>query len=74
MSASIDWYHFHHLWEVLTPADRRVAELVGVSESFIARAIQGRINGKTEAQRKSLAIHQRFYTALILNCLVGILM
>ncbi|GFN83271.1 DNA polymerase theta-like [Plakobranchus ocellatus] len=70
VSASIDWYHFHTLWESLTPADRRVAEIVGVSEAFIARAIRGRINQKTEVQRKQLAAHLRFYTALILDSLV----
>ncbi|CAG5132586.1 unnamed protein product [Candidula unifasciata] len=70
VSTSVDWYHYHHLWETLTPADRRVADLVGISESFIARAIQGRIGGKTEVLRRSLAIHLRFYTALILNSLV----
>lgn len=42
-----------------------------MSEAFIARAISGRLNTKTEAQRKALAIHQRFYTALVLNTLVG---
>ncbi|BFZ09845.1 hypothetical protein BsWGS_12884 [Bradybaena similaris] len=70
VSTSIDWYHYHHLWENLTPADRRVADLVGVSESFIARSIQGRVGGKSEVQRRLLAVHQRFYTALILNSLV----
>ncbi|RUS83890.1 hypothetical protein EGW08_008371 [Elysia chlorotica] len=70
-SASLDWCHYYTLWEALTPADRRVAEMVGVSEAFIARAINGRrLNGKTEAQRRQLHVHLRFYTALILFNLV----
>ncbi|CAL1548393.1 unnamed protein product, partial [Lymnaea stagnalis] len=69
VSSSIDWFHYHNLWENLTPADRRVAELVGVSESFIGKALSGRL-GKTESAKKALGIHQRFYTALVLNYLV----
>ncbi|XP_012942327.1 DNA polymerase theta [Aplysia californica] len=70
VSTTLDWYHYYSLWESLTPADRRVAELVGVTESFIARAIRGRVGQKTESQRKALAVHRRFYTALILNSLI----
>ena len=70
MSYNLDWFHYYSLWEGLTPAERRVADLVGVSEAFIARAIRGRIPEKTEKQRKGLAIHRRFYTALTLNALV----
>ena len=70
-SASLDWCHYYALWEALTPADRRVAEMVGVSEAFIARAINGRrLNGKSEAHRRQLSVHIRFYTALILYNLV----
>ena len=39
-SGSIDWFHYYTLWESLSPADRRVAQLVGVTEAFIARAIR----------------------------------
>ena len=34
------WQHYYSLWEALAPAERRVAELVGVSEAYIARAMQ----------------------------------
>ncbi|XP_055889745.1 DNA polymerase theta-like [Biomphalaria glabrata] len=70
MSNTIDWYKYHAFWEALSPADKRVAQLVGVSEAFIGRAIKGSIPTKTVAQKKSLAVHLRFYTALILNSLI----
>ncbi|KAK3585671.1 hypothetical protein CHS0354_020237 [Potamilus streckersoni] len=70
IGANIDWYQFYCLWEKL-PADmKRVAELVGVDESFIAKAVRGKIPTKTFAQLKLLATHKRFYTALVLNDLV----
>ncbi|XP_059178781.1 DNA polymerase theta-like [Physella acuta] len=69
-STVIDWYQYLAIWEALTPADRRVAELVGVSEAFIARAINGRVNMKNTVQRKIMEVHQRFYTALVLNNLI----
>lgn len=49
---------------------RKVAELVGIQEAFLAKAVQGRILTKTSAQMKLLAIHKRFYTALVLHDLV----
>lgn len=58
------------IWETLSTGMRRVAEVVGVKESFLARAIQGRIPTKTSAQLRSLAIHKRFYTSLVLHDLV----
>ncbi|GFR73382.1 DNA polymerase theta-like, partial [Elysia marginata] len=70
-SSSLDWCHYYALWEALTPADRRVAEMVGVSEAFIARAVNGRrINTKSEAQKRQLSVHLRFHTSLILYDLV----
>jgi len=47
---SIDWLQYFSLWESLTPGMRRVAELVGVRESFLVRAIRGRIATATSAQ------------------------
>lgn len=67
---SIDWYQYFSIWESLTVGMRKVAELVGIQESFLARAVQGRILTKTSAQMKLLAIHKRFYTALVLHDLV----
>ncbi len=71
VSSSIDWYQFYCFWEKMTPSMRRVAELVGVEESFLARAVRGRILTKTSTQTRSLAIHRRFYTSLVLIDLVG---
>ena len=49
---------------------RHVADIVGVLESFLGRAIQGKVSTHTEAQRSLLWVHQRFYTALALHDLV----
>jgi DNA polymerase theta len=39
VGGNLDWYQFYCLWENLSVDMKRVAELVGVQESFIARAI-----------------------------------
>lgn len=70
IGGNLDWYQYYCLWENLSVGMKRVAELVGVTEGFIAKAIRGRILTKTEAQMRSLAIHRRFYTSLILHDLV----
>ena len=67
---SIDWYQYFCLWETLSAGMKRVAELVGVKESFLAKAVRGRILTKTDAQLKLLGVHKRFYTALVLHDLV----
>ncbi|KAL4233021.1 hypothetical protein ACF0H5_007707 [Mactra antiquata] len=67
---SIDWYQYFNIWENLSSGMRKVAELVGVQESFLSKAVRGRILTKTSSQQKVLAIHKRFYTALVLHDLV----
>ena len=67
----LDWYHYFNLFERLPPQYKRVGEIVGVEEGFLARAIRGRIPTRTEEQRRKLAIHQRFYSALALLELVN---
>lgn len=49
---------------------RRVADLVGVEEAFLARAVRGRILTRTDQHRQSLAVHRRFFAALALQDLV----
>ena len=49
---------------------RRVGDLVGIEEGFLARAVRGRILTRTEQQRQSLAVHRRFFAALALQDLV----
>ena len=49
---------------------KRVAELVGVQERFLARAVRGRIPSKTAQQARTVAVHRRFYTALLLQDLI----
>ena len=66
----IDWYRYFCILERL-PADmRHVADTVGVLESFLGRAVQGKVLAHTDAQRSLLWVHQRFYTALALHDLV----
>lgn len=46
----LDWMSFLRVWEALSEDHKRVAQLVGVEESFIVRAMRGAINkrvGKT---------------------------
>ena len=68
---TLDWYKYLCYWEQLSSGMKRVAELVGVSESFLSRAVQGRIPTKTAQQMRTLRIHKRFYTALVLHDLVN---
>ncbi len=49
---------------------KHVAEILGVRESFLALAVQGRLPERTNTQRETLRIHRRFYTALALHDLV----
>ena len=49
---------------------RHVANTLGIQESFLASAIQGRIPERTTAQQERLRIYRRFFTALALHDLV----
>uniref|UniRef100_A0A4X2K4M7 DNA polymerase theta n=2 Tax=Vombatus ursinus TaxID=29139 RepID=A0A4X2K4M7_VOMUR len=68
---AIDWYRFFCLWEKLPISLKRVAELVGIEESFLARSVKGRIVAKTEKQHRQMAIHKRFFTSLVLLDLIS---
>ena len=67
---TIDWYKYLCLWERLPPGMKHVADTLGISESFLARAIQGRLPERTAAQKETLRVHKRFFTALALHDLV----
>ena len=67
---TIDWYKFLCIWERLPPDMKHVASIVGVQESFIARAVQGNPPERTAIQRQKLRIHRRFFTSLALHDLV----
>lgn len=56
---TIDWYQFFCLWEQLSSSMKRVAELVGVQEGFLARSVSGKLVAKTDTQRRQMAIHKR---------------
>ncbi|XP_060619374.2 DNA polymerase theta [Anolis sagrei] len=67
----IDWYRFFCLWEKLPVSMRRVAELVGIEESFLAFSVKGKVITKTEKQHRQMAIHKRFFTSLALLDLIN---
>ncbi|XP_033976724.1 DNA polymerase theta isoform X3 [Trematomus bernacchii] len=68
---TIDWYQFFCLWEQLSSSMKRVAELVGIQEGFLARSVTGKLVAKTEKQRRQMAIHKRFFTTIVLHDLVN---
>ncbi|XP_058151735.1 DNA polymerase theta [Dasypus novemcinctus] len=68
---TIDWYRFFCLWEKLPSSMKRVAELVGVEEGFLARCVKGKVIAKTERQHRQMAIHKRFFTSLVLLDLIS---
>ncbi|XP_039911111.1 DNA polymerase theta isoform X2 [Hirundo rustica] len=68
---TIDWYQFFCLWEKLPASMKRVAELVGIEEGFLARSVKGKITAKTEKQHRQMAIHKRFFTSLALLDLIS---
>ncbi|KAJ8342804.1 hypothetical protein SKAU_G00327320 [Synaphobranchus kaupii] len=68
---TIDWYQFFCLWENLPSSMKRVAEMVGIQEGFLARSVGGKIVAKTEKQRRQMAIHKRFFTTLVLLDLIS---
>ncbi|XP_064230756.1 DNA polymerase theta isoform X2 [Aotus nancymaae] len=68
---TIDWYQFFCLWEKLPTSMKRVAELVGVEEGFLARCVKGKVVARTERQHRQMAIHKRFFTSLVLLDLIS---
>ncbi|KAM9020349.1 DNA polymerase theta isoform 4-T5 [Ara ararauna] len=68
---TIDWYQFFCLWEKLPASMKRVAELVGIEEGFLARSVKGKIIARTEKQHRQMAIHKRFFTSLALLDLIS---
>ncbi|KAH0628689.1 hypothetical protein JD844_010112 [Phrynosoma platyrhinos] len=63
----IDWYRFFCLWEKLPSSMRRVAELVGIEESFLACSVKGNITAKTEKQHRQMAIHKSLVLLDLIN-------
>lgn len=67
---NIDWYKYLCLWERLPSDMKHVSDTLGVCESFLAQAIQGRIPQRTDSQREAHRLHRRFFTTLALHDLV----
>ncbi|XP_030556308.1 DNA polymerase theta [Drosophila novamexicana] len=63
----VDWLLYLDMWEKLSPAMKKVGELVGVKEAFLVRAMRG----QAKLDYKLMQIHKRFYTALALQELVN---
>ncbi|KAH8232595.1 hypothetical protein KR032_010136 [Drosophila birchii] len=63
----LDWLLYLDMWEKLSPAMKKVGELVGVKEAFLIRAMRG----QTSLDYKQMQVHKRFYTALALQELVN---
>ncbi|XP_004642292.1 DNA polymerase theta [Octodon degus] len=68
---NIDWYRFFCLWEKLPTSMKKVAELVGVEEGFLARCVKGKVVARTERQHRQMAVHKRFFTSLVLLDLIS---
>jgi DNA polymerase theta len=66
---NIDWMQYLCLWEHLSADMKRVAELVGIQERYLARAVRsgGTAPRQTAAQARTAAIHRRFYAAMALH-------
>lgn len=69
--SKLDWLNVLNVWEALPAAMKRVGELVGVQESFLARVAKGSANPEIPENRSKLSIVRRFYTALALQDLVN---
>lgn len=63
-----DWNRYDEIYDKLSEEEKNVAEFCGVKESYIALAVsKNGVRVGTEQQRRSLAVHKRFYTALALH-------
>jgi hypothetical protein len=72
-SNSVDWNIYYNMVQDFTQDVKRVADLVGIRQSFILKVIKGgaSFNMNSTDNLTQLQIHLRFYTALILNDLVN---
>ncbi|KER31187.1 hypothetical protein T265_02512 [Opisthorchis viverrini] len=78
VGAGLDWFRYLEHYQSLSPADRRVADLIGIEERFITRCAAGASTtsntntrqGASASNSERVALHRRFYTALTLYRLV----
>ncbi|KAK4474495.1 hypothetical protein MN116_001644 [Schistosoma mekongi] len=77
VGADLDWLCYLEQYQSLSPAERRVADLIGIEERFITRCASGAPpsgssrHGNTNLINQRLSLHRRFYTALVLYRLVN---
>ncbi|CAD5113342.1 DgyrCDS2518 [Dimorphilus gyrociliatus] len=63
-----NWSRYDEIYDKLLEEEKKVAEFCGVKESYIALAIsKNGVKVGTDQQRRLLAVHKRFYTALALH-------
>lgn len=68
---NIDWMLYLDMFEKLPASMKRVANLVGVQESYIVSSTRGTVQSNTSRDHHKLMVHKRFYTALALQDLVN---
>jgi len=51
----LDWLIYLDMWEKLSPAMKKVGELVGVKEAFLVKAMRG----QTKLDYKQMQVHKR---------------
>nr|CAH8871958.1 unnamed protein product [Trichobilharzia regenti] len=77
VGADLDWLCYLEQYQSLSPAERRVADLVDIEERFITRCAAGASSttsgrfGNASMTSRRLSLHRRFYTALVLYRLVN---
>ncbi|GMT19441.1 hypothetical protein PFISCL1PPCAC_10738 [Pristionchus fissidentatus] len=62
--SGVDWNALHKVFTRLAPEEKNVARLVGVTERFILRSIQGIMI--SEKEQRNMQIHLRFFSSLAL--------
>ena len=67
---NLDWYQYLQHWERLPSHMKRVADLVGIEERFLSKAIRSQPSTRTHQQRQILRLHKRFYVTLALHDLI----
>ncbi|XP_035703456.1 DNA polymerase theta isoform X2 [Folsomia candida] len=68
---NLPWLDYLNIYNGLSPGDKKVADLVGIEEAFIMRAMIGTVSAQNLKQKDKFMIHQRFFAALALNDLVN---
>ena len=66
----LDWMALTVLWTELGEEGRRVGAALGVEDRWMALGVQAALRPANPQHRESVALHQRFFAALVLQDLV----